>query len=186
MKGSQPPQCTIPPGGFVIPKLLRKGIGVGREKPNRGLCCGFYSQAVGRPELSPPTTLDASRPHPGRGEGGCWEASPTAHCPLQCEPLHPGPSLCSSEFLMDPLLVFVRFQLELIGGDLAILVAILILEHVSYGFLRILARQEAAFALTDLSLDEGGKLQRGESRGEGERASCLSSWAGLGMRSQEE
>lgn len=87
---------------------------------------------------------------------------------------------------MDPLLVFVRFQLELIGGDLAILVAILILEHVSYGFLRILARQEAAFALTDLSLDEGGKLQRGESRGEGERASCLSSWAGLGMRSQEE
>lgn len=69
---------------------------------------------------------------------------------------------------MDPLLVFVRFQLELVGGDLAILVAILILEHVSYGFLRILARQEAAFALTDLSLDEGGKLQRGEPRRGGE------------------
>lgn len=87
---------------------------------------------------------------------------------------------------MDPLLVFIRLQLELLGGDLAILVAILILEHVSYGFLRILAGQEAAFALTDLSLDEGGELQRGESQGEGERASCLSSQAGLGMGSQED
>lgn len=87
---------------------------------------------------------------------------------------------------MDPLLVFVRLQLELLGGDLAILVAILILEHVSYGFLRILARQEAAFALTDLSLDEGGELRRGESQGEWGRASCLSSRAGLGMGSQED
>ena len=57
MRGGQAPQSTIPLGGFVIPKLLRRGLGVGREKPNRGLCCVFYSWAVGRPELSPLATL---------------------------------------------------------------------------------------------------------------------------------
>lgn len=59
---------------------------------------------------------------------------------------------------MNQLLVLVRLQLELLGGDLAVLVAVLVLEHVAYGFLPVLPRQEAPFALTDLSLDEGGEL----------------------------
>ena len=94
---------------------------------------------------------------------------------------------------MDPLLVFVRLQLEFLGGDVAILVAILILKHVSYGFLRVLARQEASFALTDLSLDEGGELRRGEPRGGGESVlpeQLCSPWdgppgGGLPVRTEE-
>lgn len=60
------------------------------------------------------------------------------------------------------LLVFVRFQLELVGGDLAILVAILILNMSPMVFSGSWPGRKGPLPLTDLSLDEGGKLQRGE------------------------
>lgn len=66
---------------------------------------------------------------------------------------------------MDPLLVLIRLKLELLNGDLAILVAILVLEHVPYGFLRVLPRHEASFTLTNLRLDEGGELGARKAKG---------------------
>lgn len=69
------------------------------------------------------------------------------------------------ELLMDPFLVLIRLQLEFLQGDFAILVAVLVLEHVPYGFLWVLPRHEASFALSNLSLDEGGEL--GAWRGKG-------------------
>lgn len=102
------------------------------------------------------------------GAGGdCWTST---LCPLSPE-VGAGAGRAQalrSELLVNPLLVLIRLQLELVAGDLAVLVAVLVLEHVPDGFLRVLPRQEASFALTDLSLDEGGEL--GERRaGEGER-----------------
>lgn len=66
---------------------------------------------------------------------------------------------------MDPFLVLIRLQLEFLQGDFAILVAVLVLEHVPYGFLRVLTWHEASFALSNLSLDEGGELGVWTARG---------------------
>lgn len=101
---------------------------------------------------------------PAEGRVTVGKSAPLPNCAPRTWAFALGPGLCPSELLMDPLLVFIGLQLELLDRDLAILVAILILEHVSYGFLWILARQEASFALTDLGLDEGGELGRGEPR----------------------
>lgn len=62
---------------------------------------------------------------------------------------------------MDPFLVLVGLQLELLGCDLAILVSVLILKHVSYGLVRVLPGHEAPFAFIHLSVDEGGELGEG-------------------------
>lgn len=81
------------------------------------------------------------------------------HCPLPPQKWAFAFGPRPSELLVDPLLVLVRLKLQLFNGDLAILVAILVLEHVPYGFLRVLPRHEASFALTNLRLDEGGELR---------------------------
>uniref|UniRef100_A0A7N5P9A9 5'-nucleotidase n=1 Tax=Ailuropoda melanoleuca TaxID=9646 RepID=A0A7N5P9A9_AILME len=62
---------------------------------------------------------------------------------------------------------FLNDKFQLLHSDLAILVAVLVLEHVCYGFLRVLPRHEASFALTDLSLDEGGELGAKRAKGRG-------------------
>lgn len=69
---------------------------------------------------------------------GTATAGSQPHCPLSPRSGH----LCwaraharLSELLVNSLLVLVGLQLELLDGDLAILVAVLVLEHVPYGFL---------------------------------------------------
>lgn len=75
-------------------------------------------------------------------------------------PLPPSPP--ASELLVDALLVLLRLQLELRGRDTAVLVAVLVPEHVPDGLLGVLPGQQAALALLHLSLDEDGELRRGK------------------------
>lgn len=145
-RGQQGPGATQtsmdPQVGFVTPKrLVKDAVWVGRcrldEKPEEEVCAaGVSLRLAGRPESSALTALQtlsglipeecgatagSQRPHhcpPGVG-AGVWAQAPAP----------------PSELLVNQLLVLVRLQLELLGGDLAILVAVLVLEHVAYGFL---------------------------------------------------
>lgn len=89
---------------------------------------------------------------------------------------------------MDPVLVLVGLQLELLSCDLAILVSVLVLKHVSYGFVRVLPGHEAPFAFIHLRVDEGGELVKG-TRGTEDKAVRLNvngcGW-GLGKGPQVE
>lgn len=118
-------------------------------------------QPVGRSQLSLMTFRD-SHSYPPLREGGCWPASSTTLSPSGGPlRLRSGLRLWPSELLMDPFLVLVGLQLEFLSGDLAILVAVLVLKHVSYGFVRVLPGHEAPFAFIHLSIDEGGELGEG-------------------------
>lgn len=57
-----------------------------------------------------------------------------------------------------PLFVFVHFQFELLGFDDAVVVAVLVVEHVLHHRLHAQARLDATFALCHLQLDELPKL----------------------------
>lgn len=85
---------------------------------------------------------------------------------------------------MDPLLVLICLQLELLWCDLAILVSVLVLKHVLDGFVRVLPRHEAPFAFIHLRLDEGGEL--GEGTAEENKAVRISQqlWMALGRDSR--
>lgn len=136
-------------------------------------------------QTSPLPTFEMLRPLPsGVGGGDCWKST---LCPLSPEVgIGVGRAQAlRSELLVHPLLVLVSLQLELVAGDPAVLVAVLVLEHVPYGFLRVLPRQEASFALTDLSLDEGGELgERRAREGEREPRACAA-LGGLGKGPRE-
>lgn len=57
-----------------------------------------------------------------------------------------------------PLFVFVHFQFELVRFDDAVLVAVLVVEHVLHHLVHAQARLDATFALCHLQLDELAKL----------------------------
>lgn len=159
------PASTSPQTGFVT-----QGTGLGLEEKHRGQICvwvlpsGLWEDQT----VSSAHFPDALRPLPSRAGGDCWKSSPLPTVPRSGRWRGARAQALHSELLVNPLLVLVRLQLELVAGDLAVLVAVLVLEHVPYGFLRVLPRHEASFALTDLSLDEGGELGERRAR-EGER-----------------
>lgn len=116
-----------------------------------------YPQLIRGENQNPPLC----RTGRGRGRFPGWE---TGHDMARMSPVSRNSRDCSSELLMNLLLVLVRLQLQLVGCDLPILVAVLVLEHVGNDFLWVGAGHEAAFPLRHLGLDEGGELERGEGR----------------------
>ena len=72
---------TNPQVGFVSPKLVKEAVWVGREKPSRGLCCGFHSAGRETRVISSDCSVDALRPHPRRGAGDCWKSTPLPTVP---------------------------------------------------------------------------------------------------------
>lgn len=75
----QPLDSTNHRIGFVTPKLVSEGCGVGRENLNRGLCCGFYSRAGGKTRVI--SDLPANMPAQGRVTLGRSAPPPTVPPP---------------------------------------------------------------------------------------------------------
>lgn len=67
-----------------------------------------------------------------------------------------------------PFLVLVHFQFELLGLDQAVLIPVLVVEHVLHDLLHSQSGPYATFALRDLQLDELPKLEAKQERGSGE------------------
>lgn len=67
-----------------------------------------------------------------------------------------------------PFLVLVHFQFELLGLDEAVLIPVLVVEHVLHDLLHGQSGPYATFALRDLQLDELPELEAKQERGSGE------------------